>query len=151
MTSTTRTKEREQFLMDLLTTAVEGGIGYWARIYDRERTPELDWVKICLVDHSAALEDEELEIEPFQGYDRLDELVLACDERVQKYSFTVGIDDIELALLKIMADPAACKIHPNNVTQLMVAHMTDGEQGDFDADSGDWLVQIACFGEVIYG
>ena len=144
-----RTEERKQFLMDLLTCGVEGGIGYWARIYDSERTPELDWVSITLVDHEDA--SQALELEPFTGYGELDDAVLKNDPRIEKFKFTVTLDDIEKALEKLIASPAEVKIHPSNIGQLIVANATNGEDGDFDADSGDWLVQIACFGEVVYG
>lgn len=35
---------------DIMTTAVEGGIGYFARITDSKRTPELDWVEVTIED-----------------------------------------------------------------------------------------------------
>lgn len=35
---------------DILTTAVEGGIGYFAAITDSKRTPELDWVEVTVED-----------------------------------------------------------------------------------------------------
>lgn len=35
---------------DILTTAVEGGIGYFAVITDSKRTPDLDWVEVTIED-----------------------------------------------------------------------------------------------------
>jgi hypothetical protein len=35
---------------DIMCTAVEGGIGYFAVITDAKRTPDLDWVEVTIED-----------------------------------------------------------------------------------------------------
>lgn len=35
---------------DIMCTAIEGGIGYFATITDSKRTPDLDWVEVTIED-----------------------------------------------------------------------------------------------------
>lgn len=45
----------DMFLMDVLTTAVEGGIGYWSGVRDMERDDDLNvkWVELELLENGS--------------------------------------------------------------------------------------------------
>lgn len=117
--------EREIFLSDVIITAVEGGIQYWACIhgcyshgdFDDERTP----AKATLL----ALDTSEV-------------LPLNNDVVAKAFKAVLGHDEI----------PGADK----NWRKRMVAAYWDVEDGvcDIDADDADALVQIGLFGEVRY-
>jgi hypothetical protein len=47
----------EQRLRDLMCSAVEGGSNYWARFYRSERTPDLDYLSVEVVEEEPHSDD----------------------------------------------------------------------------------------------
>lgn len=104
-------------LKDILTTAVEGGIGYWAALDNHLRDPDGSWVCITVVPSE---EDDEFERKTIDYLD----------------------------LKKVTRDVANGQY---NLREDIVQAVKSGDPGNIDAEAADCLVQIACFGEVVYG
>ena len=122
----TRTAERTEFLSDLLVTAIEGGINYWAGIDFRD------------------------DVDPVTG--TLNGKPLTCARIVdteEQTIFTVDLDTIETGITR------ACTAMTNGTlrddAQLRTANRTNGDEGDFDALSADLAVQLGLFDNVVYG
>lgn len=145
--SKTRTAERAQFLADVLTTAVEGGIGYWSRVTayrwqapdlgysdGREGTPEVADAEVTI-----------LEVE---------------EEGAPEH--TVTLDTIAKGLGLIRAakhDPAASEWYEGttipflgeSTRRAVVAADRANDAGEIDSSRADVILQVALFGKVIYG
>ena len=128
-----RPSQRDQFLDDVIVTAVEGGVGYWsfAQAYRWHRdgdydTPPEDGVTVEL----RAIEDGD---DP-QDWTRVDRaLIAAAMERLASGPVHSLHDSIRGRL----------------VGQYVIAR--DGGEYDFDAGDADIIVQVGLFGEVVYG
>lgn len=121
-----RSAERVQFLSDVMTTAVEGGINYWAAVseyrWDLDKyTPEQVGVTVY---------DQEDDDWPEEGR-RVDLDVIARGIGVLKKAGGCG-------------DPDYWK-------QFLLADRTNGEDGDYDAGMADCILQAGLLGEVVYG
>jgi hypothetical protein len=124
-----RSAEREQFLSDVMTTAVEGGINYWASVSDYRWDAPFDQQGVTVYDHSG----DEL---PPEG------------KRVTP-------EDIASAISKMRAnkDGLFAWAHRSESywVQFWLADRTNGEDGDYDAGIADCILQVAVFGDVIFG
>jgi hypothetical protein len=112
--------EREQFLSDILTTAVEGGIGYWAEVCDIVSDDVQNVLSFKVRDFEASPSEPWKEV-TLQGIEEA--ITLVKEEKVKIGKFTRN--DI------LFAD-------------------CDQDAGMIDAEAADVLVQIAAFGEIIY-
>lgn len=110
-----------EFLYDVMTTAAEGGIGYWA-VTIPQRDAELNVTELLVAD----AEDEP-------------------DERVWR---TITPEKLHAAILKIQR--AEVQILKDIVGQFH-GYPHDIDITDHDADGADVAVQIAAFGKVVYG
>ncbi len=111
---------REQFLYDVLTTAIEGGIGYWARVRKLERDAELNVLRF-------EARDAEDGSAPYQSI--TPEKIDAAIARVQRGSVKVG-----------QSYAAQFVGYPENLNAC-----------DVDAIGADIVVQVAAFGEIVFG
>jgi hypothetical protein len=103
-----KTTVTDQFLMDLLCTAVEGGIYYWAAVTDTVRIDGYEYVEATLVDMEEGEDSEPMTI-------TLDLLFLGVQNLIDQYPWRISMLD------------------------------------DHDAEDADVAVQMALFGEVVYG
>jgi hypothetical protein len=115
--------KRVEFLADLITTAVEGGINYWSSVANYQWRAGPATTSVTVRD----------------------------DEGGEGKAWHLDVEVIGAALEKLLTDPLACKVHVNNVKILWAASATNGEAEVPDAGAADLVVQVACFGEVIYG
>lgn len=127
---TTRTAERAQFLTDILTTAVEGGINYWATIVTYK------WVDLPPAQYHVDLYETE-EAEEIENDD---------DIKV----FHVDIDVIAKGI-GILLETRKDRGPEDYWAQFKLANRTNSEDGDYDADVADCILQAGLFGEVVYG
>jgi hypothetical protein len=131
-----RSEERTEFLGDILTTAVEGGTGYWAQVSQYQWVDSDGSVRV----HSGPrtgegaravlhrLNDDE------SGY---------VDE-----GLVIDIDVIAAGLAKI----AAPGFSINEKLRQEIAYANrHNDAGEIDADHADVIVQAALFGEIVYG
>lgn len=115
-----RSPERIQFLEDVLTTAIEGGIQYWSEVF------------IYNIDGEtfATIADEDGE-------------------------YNITIDTIAKGIRILTtgdnAGHAFSMCGMDYWKQFILANKTNGEDGDFDADIADNIVQAGIFGEIVYG
>lgn len=120
-----RSKERAEFLQDVLITAVEGGTGYWAAVsgyrYDDDK-PETASVTLH------PLNDDTGE---FDGP-----------------AHAVTIDTIAAGIGRIKRGDLSI----NSALRGTILNASDeNDAGDIDADGADAIVQAALFGELVYG
>jgi hypothetical protein len=122
----------DDLLSDVLTTAVEGGIGYWSAVTDCERVNggerDLCWLSVTL----APYPDDEWGV-----FDLNDKRPLVVTLR----DVARGIELILTNKVGIRADLKA---------QVALA-LGNPEDADIDADAADCIIQAACFGEIVFG
>ena len=117
-----RTPERTEFLNDIITTAVEGGVGYWAEVrkYWWQGVPE---TTATLAEHESSTE----------GPAKVGEL--------NPDTIASAIDRISRGEIKLRAD----------LIKLIAGANTTNDAGDIDAEGADVIAQVAILGDVIYG
>lgn len=133
-----RTVEREEFLADIISTAIEGGIGYWAetRHYQwvNNGVPQLVVIKAGY-DPDLKFEDTRAVIVDFEGEN-------PNTER------EITIDVIARGIAKIK-DP---KFRINKTLRgTILAADVENDAGEIDVEGADVIVQAALFGEIVYG
>jgi len=119
---TTRSPEREEFLSDILITAVEGGTGYWAQASNYNHTPA---ATATVTLHEYHEEDDE---------------GIIPQHLVDLDTIEKGLD-LYLSFLKDRVDATW--------REYMAANLQN-DAGDFDAEDADVIVQFAIFGEIKY-
>jgi hypothetical protein len=135
-----RTPARAEFLSYILTTAVEGGINYWASVSDyRWWDPDLDGGKAL---HAEGLCNAYAVIHDQEG------------DRTGEHGTLVTVDDIARALGIIRQGPV--EFLAADVRTAIIAHdrsngEPEGSYMDIDAGIADEIVQVALFGKVVYG
>lgn len=133
---TTRTAEREEFLSDIITTAVEGGTGYWAQVSQYQYVmdgelhvytgPKIEGGGTRATLHE--LNDDET------GY-KDEPLVVTID------TIAAGIGKIERRDVQV---------HSWFHERILKASRAN-DAGQIDADDADIIVQVALLGEIRYG
>lgn len=156
---------RKEFFHSMFVTAMEGGIDYWA--FRREYS----WSKGGAgAIHIAKAAEEDLDgfyayILPSEEEWGVEEVF--CDtgdlkrtlsDEQQRQSLYVGRAVIErgwnlfmdkvIAAAKSEDDGADCS--RKYFRQAVIQYLTDGEDGDSDADVADIVVQLGLFGEIVY-
>lgn len=130
----------ERRLFDVLTTAVEGGIAYWLHNGDFKnphisRNQELDVTSI-IFEGTGVIPQPQSERICF-GHRILDD---------RQFVYIVYPFDLITGAQKILDED---KYGP--IARAAALELTKGEDMDIDADAADCLVQVAAFGEVVYG
>jgi hypothetical protein len=130
-----RSAERVEFLGDIISAALEGGIGYWSQCsqYQYELNGE---IKVAVGKRQGdepratvhELNDDE------SGYK--DEGLEITLEAVEK-----GLDMILGELV------AVAEYHRESISRASDRN----DAGDIDADDADVIVQVALFGAIVYG
>lgn len=150
MTASTELSKRDEFLAYVLTTAVEGGIGYWSRIQDYEQRENGTWVEITLVDYvmaeeMGALDKYEGDLNPlWSGMQIVDELYEAGKipkEAIHK----VTLKTIAKGLGIVRKQGVSCYD-----ASIMLADR-DNDAGEIDSCAADVIVQAGIFGKILYG
>jgi hypothetical protein len=109
---------------EILTTAVEGGIGYWFQITDARRTEDLDWVEITGRELS---EDE-------SGFDGPEH--------------TIKASTLEAAArVMIRPDYGLNPDMKDNIARML----RNRDATEIDSDEAEVIVQQATFGKIVYG
>lgn len=126
------TAAREEFLADIITTAIEGGIGYWSQC------SQYQWV------------DDDGRIRVVVGERRPNEGARATIEDIEddqrEYHVTPSV--IQNGLRAIVDG----KVQVNDrIRQSIAEGDAESDAGQMDADDADVIVQAGLFGEVRYG
>jgi hypothetical protein len=125
----------DQILFDVFTTALEGGINYWAGVVEYNIWLKDDAGTTSLPHNEdlkgffAIIIDNEDEDEKLIAIDRelVFEGLVACATKDVKHLGS----------------------HAQKVARLLL--LSDNEDVDFDASDADQIVQVGLFGEVVYG
>ena len=139
--SITRTLSIEN-IKDILTTAVEGGIGYWAVLCNDTK----EWAE------AKKLAKEELGDTPcycdvmYKMFE-LNYPVIFEDNTCVEY----GEDDCERWELTLEKLLKGCKFFEERVAIHGTSLLLMLENGDFDANDADCIIQYALFGELTFG
>jgi hypothetical protein len=145
-----RTEARKQFLHTVFTTAMEGGINYWADI------EQYHWgtdggAKVVddLDDFYAVVEPPEAE-----GEWGVSEAFVAEEGKTQPITETQSLR-IDLNVVERGANMLVGKIlegefNSDYLRQFVVAWLTNGDDGDYDSTGADLVVQLGLFGEEVY-
>lgn len=123
---TKRTHEREQFLADVLTTAVEGGIQYWIDTVDEYR-------------HKGLAPRDYFAVITFEN---------PKDDGPSRLTERITIDVVAKGIGILDKDQA---FHFGYFNEFWKANRTNGNEGDFDASVADCIVQCGLLGEVVFG
>lgn len=120
----------DDFLRDVLSIAIEGGVNYWARVKLLETVKVGDYdepVTVLLIEKEPSTAEDVMEKQV-----GLPELRAACVRLLERKEPTKGLPHQRYgdSLFTAIAADDACNI---------------------DADEADVLVQLAAFGEVVYG
>lgn len=137
-----RSDERAQFLADVLTTAVEGGINHWAAVSGyRWYSPTVEGGRAEHVEGQAnayvTVHENEVDTDGEDG----------CVVR------SIGVDDIARVLGEIRRTPRREGpewMHDDLVAEILAADRLN-DAGEIDAGACDCLMQIAVLGKVVYG
>jgi len=119
-----RTAEREQFLADIITGAIEGGINYWAA------TEEYKWDCPAQDTHAVIRE------------------VLDFDAPEYGPPVIMTLDTIARGI-RILLEPGV-EISPD-IREAVREGNRDNDACYIDADAADCIVQMAIFGKLVFG
>lgn len=123
----------EQIAADVLTTALEGGIGYWSEASRIIRRPASD--------------------DGSPGFDGFEVVAVCLDEMPTEGTKRVELPDVVRGL-ELVATGRAKAAHRHVVTAgALLADVKRGRESetDYDADDADVIVQAAVFGVLVYG
>lgn len=123
---TTKSDKRLEFLTDVLTTAIEGGINYWGGVSEYKWDVPLGTAYAVVHEN----EDSGEGVIPEDGY-RVDLDVIARG---------IGV------LLEQYKD----RPKTSYWWQFVKANRTNGEDGDYDADVADQILQAGIYKSVIF-
>lgn len=116
------TREEEIFLSDIITTAVEGGTGYWASVSDYE------WV-----------------MEGESGW-KPTTVILYDQEEDPDAPLALNIEKVANGINMLIAG------YPTRyVTDYTLKGLAALDAGEIDSDAADAIVQCALLGEIVYG
>ena len=121
---TTRTPERTEFLIDILNTAAEGGVNYWANV----RGYRWDLTKHPI--ENIGMEIQDIEAEPDHTW------------------HTVNLDTIDAGIDRILTEEVPYL--SDDMRRCIEDSVGDLDASNLDADAADTIVQVALFGEVVY-
>lgn len=124
---------KDQFLRDVLCTAVEGGSNYWAHFRSVKRFKGeygLEWEVVTVYE-------------------------VGDSDASHTAKHVVGLPELREGVRRVimgdMTDKAShANCHPSNGATLLQAVVTD-DAGNVDADLADLVLQAACFGHIVYG
>lgn len=113
---------KDRLYLDLFTTALEGGIGYWSVCseYHWQNDGEEDYAGFFAI------------VEDYEGPD----VPIRIDREVIRKGISLFVNDYSW---------------PRCRHWLLEAIQSNGDDGDFDADDADIIIQLGVFGEVRYG
>lgn len=123
-----RSPERTEFLADVLTTAVEGGINYWAQVSDYKNECDFPVAETSVVVYD--VEDD--------------------PDNENPEGIPVNIEKIASAIRRILNPEDDCGIGPRVTATIREAN-AQNDAGLIDADDADCIMQVAALGRCIYG
>lgn len=134
----TRSVERTEFLTDVFTTAMEGGVSYWASVLEYRHTESPRAVLVRT--EELVLDDETMTWIP--GPDA-EELIVDLEVVAR------GVNRIVEGAIEFLPEAhRALVAAASRENDMMPA---DGRHGDIDAGVAEHIVQAALFGAIVHG
>jgi hypothetical protein len=133
-----RSSERTEFLSDIITTAIEGGTGYWAQVSQYQYVMDGE-LSVCVGKRNgdgAKATIHELDEDDVEG------------SGYKKEGVVIDIDTIAHGIGLILSGKVG--IH-DRLEELLKRGNERNDAGDVDADVADMIVQAALFEEIRYG
>jgi hypothetical protein len=127
-------QQEEQITFDVMTNFVESGYSQWFMNLDYKRkdveADELDIIEMS-----------------FEEFDE-DTMTPLVDEKGNRTVFTITPEKVIAAMRKI--DNGDVEISPVLQKRIHEA-LVDRDYANLDAETDDCIVQVACFGTLVYG
>jgi len=145
MTSTqTPMTPLQDFYNDMLMTAVEGGINYWALIPEYELSDQSVNAHAKVVDY----QENDIAVFDFMGHVTNWEAITEKIEKGETPVLSLTVDAIRKAVdsLALGRDDMPTRWQIQALTWL-----DDPQDADYDAGDADVIAQIALLGKVVYG
>lgn len=170
----TTTTDRAQFLADIITTALEGGIGYWATATHYEwHDPDLckddthgipctrpAYAEAAIFDREAALLCATCG-KPWEDARDIHEQLTRQDWRMvhedgdtshEPVPRTMIINPVEVErALLLIADPEVEIPYMSRSRRAEITGWSAMNDWEGDSDDADVIAQVVCFDEVVYG
>lgn len=112
----------DRLCADIMSTAIEGGIGYWAEATEIKRAASGNW------DYA--------------------EYTLIDAEGDEDWQHVVNFNAVRRGIALLLAPEGRCT---GSIKSAVSAAIRDDDGGMIDADGADAIIQFACFGEIVYG
>jgi hypothetical protein len=137
-----RSAERAEFLSDIIVAAVEGGTGYWAQVSQYQVASyspvKADARVIVGTMHPPIGTDTRAVLHPLKdddsGYEREGQVVDIEKVATSVVKFNRGEVKVNLGLARVIWEASS-----------------ENDAGMIDAEAADVIVQVALFGEVVFG
>ena len=141
-----RTTEREQFLADIIITAVEGGVNYWAQVSAyRWHSDVLEGGTAgAVANTTATLHDMEEGGEYVLTIDSIARAFTILKDATMQHDSRFGEEALHTK------DGKRLYLSPSRRKAYLGASAAN-DAGELDADDCDNIVQIAALGTVVYG
>lgn len=129
----------QQYCADIFSSALEGGINYWAVGRKFKRVPQSD------PDWAGSYLSGELRGNPDEGD------AFPKGDPHNKW-LPINLETIEAAIVKILAAQASGKgLVRADIAHDILIDWNDPDACRFDAETADSIIQIALFGEIVFG
>jgi hypothetical protein len=137
---------------DILTAAIEGGITYWANDRAEDGSVQVERIMRATDGDPLDIVFDKLAVEDVSGGSVAlsTGAIIYPDGGGQRPLVLVGFDAIKQAIEKL----AAGEVKVRKDIRAVAARLHCGDSdavGDADAEVADVIVQVALFGEVVYG
>jgi hypothetical protein len=134
-----RSEQRAEFLGDIITTALEGGTGYWAQVSQYQYVSDGE-LRVCVGTAKTGAGAGE-------ACATLHELNDAGDG-YKEQGLELTLDAVAAAIGKITSGQVSVG---GMTVQAVVAASRENDADEIDADYADTIAQVALLGEVVYG
>jgi hypothetical protein len=131
-----RSEERTRFLGDIITGAVEGGTGYWAKVSQYQWQDSDGSIRVVVGQRVG--DGPRAALHPLT-----DEQTFSPDAVV------VDVETVATGLNRILVEPT-CRLRAD-LRRTISEASRENDGGLIDAEGADVIVQAGLFGQVIYG
>lgn len=129
------TADQTEYCINTLTTAIEGGINYWAEGRKFKRQPEVEGV--------IGMGYLSCQLRPNAG-----EGTAFADGDARNDWQDINVEKLSAAVQKIITSKDLCR---KDIREDILVDWHDANACRSDAETADVIVQIALFGEIVFG
>lgn len=146
------TEQLERHAADVLTSALEGGIGYWSEASNIARDDDGRVLAVVLHDANRSFAEQEKFAEDFPPTSVTAVLVLKAIRLLARPQFLKALGH-DVAVEISRQHPPHTGWVPTELERKCAMLLLGDEDvlGEIDADDADCIVQVSMFGGVVYG